>query len=391
MPAGQRPNPQGLTSAPKQPMPMVNTPTPPPRPAEVAGADAAAASAAAAAAAAARLGAAAVTSAPPPQARRRRTPRRAPPVAGAGRRAEVVQRRRRALRRRRHARALAHPEGQARLRPLHHEGSALADRERQDPAASTSSSTPRTASASKVQDHPQLRQLVWRPRRASASRSASTQRTHERSKFRGRMVTIFALVGLVVLGARRRRLLVRQEARRLRDQGRQRGRARRRVRLHEGRRDLDEGRPAGAQEARVRRAATSSKNGKNGEFSDVTNLGDASEGGGDETLDQAVVQRVMTQNFSVLVGCIAEERRRNSSLHAVDMDFIIKGTGQVSAVKVNGQTSSPMAVVHVRQDAVGRVPQVQRRQDARLVLAGPQVTSCAFAIGPRRERGSASP
>ena len=61
------------------------------------------------------------------------------------------------------------------------------------------------------------------------------------------------------------------------------------------------------------------------------------------TLDQAVVQRVMTQNFKVLVGCIAEERRRNSSLHNVDMDFIIKGTGQVSAVKVNGQTSSPLS------------------------------------------------
>jgi hypothetical protein len=84
------------------------------------------------------------------------------------------------------------------------------------------------------------------------------------------------------------------------------------------------------------------KNGKN-EFSDVTNLGDASGDGGDETLDQTVVQRVMTQNFRVLVGCIAEERRRNSSLHNVDMDFIIKGTGNVSAVKVNGQTGTQLA------------------------------------------------
>ena len=86
-----------------------------------------------------------------------------------------------------------------------------------------------------------------------------------------------------------------------------------------------------------------SRNGGKNEFSDVTNLGDASEDGGDETLDQAVVQRVMTQNFRVLVGCIAEERRRNSSLHTVAMDFIIKGSGQVSAVKVNGSTTSQMA------------------------------------------------
>ena len=99
----------------------------------------------------------------------------------------------------------------------------------------------------------------------------------------------------------------------------------------------------------------------------------------------------MTQNFRVLVGCIAEERHRNSSLHSVDMDFIIKGTGQVSAVKVNGHDVVADGVVHVRQDAVGRLPQVQRRQDARLVLAGPEVTPCAFAIGPRLERCSASP
>jgi serine/threonine protein kinase len=85
------------------------------------------------------------------------------------------------------------------------------------------------------------------------------------------------------------------------------------------------------------------KGGKNNEFSDVTNLGDASEGGGDETLDANVVQGVMKSNFKVLVGCIMEERRRNSGLRSVDMDFIIKGTGNVSAVKVNGSTTSPLA------------------------------------------------
>jgi hypothetical protein len=85
------------------------------------------------------------------------------------------------------------------------------------------------------------------------------------------------------------------------------------------------------------------KGGKPGEFDEVTNLGDASEGGGDETLDQATVQRVMTQNFKVLVGCIGEERRRSPGVKTFDMDFIIKGTGLVSAVKVNGQTGTPVA------------------------------------------------
>ncbi len=84
------------------------------------------------------------------------------------------------------------------------------------------------------------------------------------------------------------------------------------------------------------------KNAK-GEFDEVTNLGDASSGGGDETLDQSVVQRVMSTNFRVLVGCIQEERRRSPSLHEIDMDFIIRGTGQVSAVKVNGDPQSALS------------------------------------------------
>jgi hypothetical protein len=89
---------------------------------------------------------------------------------------------------------------------------------------------------------------------------------------------------------------------------------------------------------------TSHKNaqGKN-VFDDTQVLGDASEGGGDETLDGPTVQRVMTQNFKVLVGCVKEERSRNAGLHNVDMDFIIKGTGSVQAVKVNGQTTGPFA------------------------------------------------
>ncbi len=85
------------------------------------------------------------------------------------------------------------------------------------------------------------------------------------------------------------------------------------------------------------------KNGKPGEFDEVTNLGDASASGGDETLDQSVVQRVMSQNFRVLVGCIQEERRRAPGLHEIDMDFIIRGTGQVSAVKVNGDPQSALS------------------------------------------------
>src|SRR5262249_51770318 len=83
--------------------------------------------------------------------------------------------------------------------------------------------------------------------------------------------------------------------------------------------------------------------GSNGQFSDVTNLGDASDDGGDETLSQDQVQKVMVSHFGVLKGCVLEEKRRNPTLKNVDMDFIIKGTGRVDAVRVNGQTNSSIS------------------------------------------------
>jgi len=83
--------------------------------------------------------------------------------------------------------------------------------------------------------------------------------------------------------------------------------------------------------------------GAGSEFDSVTNLGDATEGGGDETLDEAVVQKVMNANFGLLKGCVLDEKHRNPAMSGVDFDFIIRGTGQVSAVKANGQTASPLA------------------------------------------------
>jgi hypothetical protein len=193
----------------------------------------------------------------------------------------------------------------------------------------------------KVKDHPQLRQLVMEAEARLGEQQRLDQEAHDRRKFRGRMVTIFALVGIAVLGlgggvffyAKKHGAFETKVVKEV---------------VRDDSYDFMKGvaitmkvdPPA------VKKAHSSghrvAKNGKN-EFSDVTNLGDASEGGGDETLDQAVVQRVMTQNFRVLVGCIAEERRRNSSLRNVDMDFIIKGSGQVSAVKVNGSTGSALS------------------------------------------------
>jgi len=192
-----------------------------------------------------------------------------------------------------------------------------------------------------VRDHAQLRQLVLEAEARLGEEERQAAEAKDRSKFRGRLVTIFAMVALVLVAgggfafwyAKKHGAFETKVVKEV---------------VHDGEYDFMKGVEIAlkvdppAPKPHRPSSGHKSKNGKN-EFSDVTNLGDASEGGGDETLDQAVVQRVMTQNFKVLVGCIAEERRRNSGLHTVDMDFIIKGTGQVSAVKVNGSTSSAMA------------------------------------------------
>ena len=93
----------------------------------------------------------------------------------------------------------------------------------------------------------------------------------------------------------------------------------------------------------LKRVRSSGSTGNANDFDAPTNLGDANEEGGDETLDRNVVQRVMHDNFKVLTGCLLEEHRRDSNLRSINMDFIVKGSGVVSAVKVNGQTTTPLA------------------------------------------------
>lgn len=82
---------------------------------------------------------------------------------------------------------------------------------------------------------------------------------------------------------------------------------------------------------------------KNGPFDETTNMGDASEEGGDETLTGEQVQRVMNQNFRLLGGCLKEAAQANPGVKKFDLDFLIKGTGKVSAVKVNGDAGSAAA------------------------------------------------
>jgi serine/threonine protein kinase len=194
-----------------------------------------------------------------------------------------------------------------------------------------------TGDRRKVRDHAQLRELVLHAEAHLEEKARVEQDHHDRRKTRGKMVTMLSLFLVVVLGIGGAIMF----------KWRPWEKKVEKVVVHDGA-DIDFSKiefamkvdPAPPKKNVVRKPK---KNGKPGEFDETTNLGDASEGGGDEVLSQAQVQAVMRDNFKVLVGCIGEERRRNPGLHEVDMDFIIKGTGTVSAVKVNGQTGTPFA------------------------------------------------
>ena len=80
------------------------------------------------------------------------------------------------------------------------------------------------------------------------------------------------------------------------------------------------------------------------EFNNDVTLGDVTKaGGGDETLDDGVIQKVMMGNYRSLVPCIMQERHKEPGLSDISLDFVVRGTGKVSAVKVNGQRGGPFA------------------------------------------------
>jgi len=195
-----------------------------------------------------------------------------------------------------------------------------------------------TGERRKVKEHPALRQLVLEAEAKNAEKQREESERADRQKQRGRVVILLGAILLIVLGVGggvtwyvlnmkpKEKIIVKEKT--IDDLDFLKG--------IEISMKVD---PPPPKTPGVKKKRTGGKN----EFSDVTSLGDASEGGGDETLDQSQVQRVMQSNFKVLVGCIGEERKRNPGLKSIDMDFIIKGTGSVSAVKVNGATNTPLA------------------------------------------------
>jgi len=75
------------------------------------------------------------------------------------------------------------------------------------------------------------------------------------------------------------------------------------------------------------------------EFNNDSNFGDASKyaSAGDETLDDGVIEETMMHHYRGLVPCLMSERKHNPGLSEMSLDFVVRGNGKVSAVKVNGQ------------------------------------------------------
>ena len=72
---------------------------------------------------------------------------------------------------------------------------------------------------------------------------------------------------------------------------------------------------------------------------EVTYLGDASKAGGDQLLSQQQIQGAIRQQQQQLVPCIMAQARIDPRLRQVAIDFGVRGSGELSYVKVNGASS----------------------------------------------------
>ena len=59
----------------------------------------------------------------------------------------------------------------------------------------------------------------------------------------------------------------------------------------------------------------------------------------------------MMKHYRGLVPCLMQERQRNPGVSEMSVDFVVRGTGKVSAVKVNGQKGGSFA-----NCVLGRMP-----------------------------------
>jgi len=87
------------------------------------------------------------------------------------------------------------------------------------------------------------------------------------------------------------------------------------------------------------RAGGNLSGGSADELDNNANFGDVGKGlaQGDQTLDDDQIQTVMMANYRKLIPCIV-----HAGVGNIALDFAVRGTGKVSAVKVNGQTKGAL-------------------------------------------------
>jgi serine/threonine protein kinase len=192
----------------------------------------------------------------------------------------------------------------------------------------------------KIVDHPQLgdfaRQAERRLEQVRRARAEQATQTVERKKYKATVVVISAAV--VVLGGGLAFFLMNREAAQETELASRAGESDVDAFLKGVKVDFPR-----SQRPAVRRAARGGAGSKDDPFSSATNLGDVSQGGADEILSDRTIQTVMMGNYRKLVPCLMDEKRRSPGLKEMDLEFLVLGSGKVSAVKVNGQRQGPFS------------------------------------------------
>jgi serine/threonine protein kinase len=192
----------------------------------------------------------------------------------------------------------------------------------------------------KVEDHPLLHDLVMSAaqRRDDARRAHAEHVVVKQDKHKGLALFGFIGLGIVVVGLG---VFFVVKAVKGSDKSAQRdeiaslesGKIAAEIKLVDvvKRPPRDPSKPRGP---RVPRAA----GGGGGGFDDALDLGDAEDGAESETLSNSQINPVLQRYGGKLGGCLARSGERHGNI-----EFIVKGSGKVSAVRVNGSESSGLA------------------------------------------------
>jgi serine/threonine-protein kinase len=191
-----------------------------------------------------------------------------------------------------------------------------------------------TGARKKVKDFPALKEFTKvAERRLEQMRRAKAEHTHEATEKKKSMATVLVVgAALVVVGGGLALYLMTRQA----AEG---GALASREEEAEVDAFIKEAKISFAT-AKVAKRGSGHRGGGGGgdEFNNDMNLGDVTNAkGGDETLDDGVIQKVMMGNYRSLVPCLMTEKHKNPALAEMSIDFVVRGTGKVSAVKVNGQ------------------------------------------------------